>query len=51
MGGEYYNGFWGNRIGECGLISSGFQQGPATGFCEHDNEPSVSIKEGNFFTI
>jgi hypothetical protein len=40
----------GNRVGRCGLDSSGSGQGPFAGFCEHDNEPSSYIKGGNFLT-
>jgi hypothetical protein len=31
-------------VGGCGLDSSGSGWGPVTGTCEHDNEPSGSIK-------
>jgi hypothetical protein len=34
----------GNRVGGCGLDSSG----SVTGSCEHDNEPPGSIKGGEF---
>jgi len=33
----------------CGLDASGSEQGPVAGRCEHDNEPSGSIKGGEFF--
>jgi hypothetical protein len=33
---------------EVGLDSSGSVQGPVAGFCEHDNEPSGSMKGGGF---
>jgi hypothetical protein len=33
---------------ECELDSSGSGQGPMAGSCEHDNEPSGSIKGGEF---
>jgi hypothetical protein len=32
----------------CGLDSYGTEQGPVAGSCEHDNEPSGSIKGGEF---
>jgi hypothetical protein len=34
----------GNRVGGCGLDSSGLGQGPVVGSCEKANEPSGSIK-------
>jgi hypothetical protein len=34
----------GNRVGRCGLDSSGSGYVPVTGCCEHGNEPSGSIK-------
>jgi hypothetical protein len=33
----------------CGLNASGSRQGPVAGPCEHGNEPSGSIKGGEFF--
>jgi hypothetical protein len=33
-------------VGRCGLDSCGSEQRPMAGCCEHDNEPSVSIKGG-----
>jgi hypothetical protein len=36
-------------MGSCILDSSGSGQGPFAGSCEHGNEPSVSIKCGEFF--
>jgi hypothetical protein len=36
-------------VGRCGLDSSGSGQGPVVGSWEHDNEPSGSIKGGEFF--
>jgi hypothetical protein len=36
-------------MGRCGLDSSGSRQGPVAGCCEHGNEPSGSIKGGEFF--
>jgi hypothetical protein len=35
--------FWG-----CELDSSGSGQGPVVGSCEHDSEPSGSVKGGEF---
>jgi hypothetical protein len=36
-------------MGKCELDSSGQGQGPVVvGFCEHRNEPSASIKGGEF---
>jgi hypothetical protein len=35
-------------VGGCGLDASGSGQRPVAGSCEHGNEPSVSIKEGEF---
>jgi hypothetical protein len=32
----------------CGLESHGSGQGPVLGYCEHGNEPSGSIKGGEF---
>jgi hypothetical protein len=32
----------------CELDSYGSGQGPVAGFCEHGNDPSVSIKGGEF---
>jgi len=37
-------------VGICELDSSGSGEGLAAGSCEHDNEPSGSIKVGNFLT-
>jgi hypothetical protein len=34
------------RVGRCGLDSSASGQGSVAGSCEHDNEPSGSIKGG-----
>jgi hypothetical protein len=36
--------------GKRGLDSSGSRQRPVAGPCEHGNEPSGSIKAGNFLT-
>jgi hypothetical protein len=33
-------------VGSCGLDASGVEQGNVAGSCEHDNEPSGSIKGG-----
>jgi hypothetical protein len=35
---------WGNRVGICGLYSSGSGQLPLSGSCEHLNEPSGSVR-------
>jgi hypothetical protein len=35
-------------VGKCGVDSSGTGQGPIAGCCEHGNEPSDSIKGGEF---
>jgi hypothetical protein len=35
-----------NRVGGCGLDSSGSGLEPMVGSCEHENEPSGSIKGG-----
>jgi hypothetical protein len=35
-------------MGMCGLDASGLGQGPVVGSCEQGNEPSGSIKGGNF---
>jgi hypothetical protein len=48
MGGKYLNKSQGNRVESCGLDSSGSGHGPVVGFWEHDNEPSGSIKGGEF---
>jgi hypothetical protein len=37
-------------VARCGLDTSGSRQGPVAGSCEHGNEPSASIKTGNFLT-
>jgi hypothetical protein len=37
-----------NRNWGCGLESPGLRQGRMAGYCEHDNEPSGSIKSGEF---
>jgi hypothetical protein len=34
----------------CGLDSSGSKEKPVMDSCEHDNAPSNSIKNGEFFT-
>jgi hypothetical protein len=33
---------------ECVLDSTGSQQGPAIGSCEHFSEPSGSVKDGQY---
>jgi len=35
-------------LGRCGLDSSGSGYGPVAGSCEHDNQPSGSIKGREF---
>jgi hypothetical protein len=35
-------------MGKCGVDSSGSGWGPVAGSCEHGNEPSGSIKGGEF---
>jgi hypothetical protein len=35
-------------VGRCELDVSGSGQGPVTSYCEHDNEPSGSIKGREF---
>jgi hypothetical protein len=35
-------------MGRCEVEAPGSGQKPVTGFCEHDNEPSDSIKVGEF---
>jgi len=35
---------------DCRLNASGSGHCPVAGSCEHGNEPSESIKAGNFFT-
>jgi hypothetical protein len=35
-------------VGKCGLDSSESEQGPVAGCCEHGNEPSSSVKGGEF---
>jgi hypothetical protein len=42
------DGYLENRVGGCGLDSSGSGYGPVAGCCEHGNEPSGSIKVGAF---
>jgi hypothetical protein len=37
-------------VEECGLDSSGSEEGPVAVSCEHGNEPSSSIKAGNLLT-
>jgi hypothetical protein len=33
-------------VGRCGLDASASECGPMVGSCEHDNEPSGSVKGG-----
>jgi hypothetical protein len=50
-GGDYlaYLGIDGRIwVGMCGLDASDSGKGPVTGHCEHGNEPSGSIKVGEF---
>jgi hypothetical protein len=35
-------------VGVCGLHSSGSEEGPVAGSCEHGNETSGSINGGEF---
>jgi hypothetical protein len=35
-------------VGRCGLDASGSGYGPVAGSCKHGNEPSGSIKGGEF---
>jgi hypothetical protein len=35
-------------VGRCELNVSGLRLGPVVGSCEHSNEPSGSIKGGEF---
>jgi hypothetical protein len=39
----------GNRVGGCGLNSSGPEQGPLAGCCEHGNEPFKFHKKRGIF--
>jgi len=50
MGRQYQNGSYGKVVGSCGPDARGSGQGPVTGYCEHDNEPSGSIKGGELLT-
>jgi hypothetical protein len=43
MEGQYKHGCEDNNVEVCGLSSSGSQHGPAACFCEHGNEPSISM--------
>jgi len=38
----------GKWVGKCGLDSSGLGQGTVAGSCEHDYEPSGSVKGQEF---
>jgi hypothetical protein len=42
------NGSYGNSLEGCGLNSFGLGYGPMAGSCIHGNEPSDSIKAGDF---
>jgi hypothetical protein len=42
MGGIDQNGYYGNRLGMCGVDSVGSGYEPVSGSCEHGNEPSGS---------
>jgi hypothetical protein len=35
-------------VGRCELDASGSEYGPVAGSCEHGNEPSSSLKGGEF---
>jgi hypothetical protein len=37
-----------NKVGSCGLDTSGSEQGPVMGSCEQANKPSGSIKDMEF---
>jgi hypothetical protein len=37
-----------NKVGGCGLDSSGLGYGPVVGSCEYGTKPSGSIKGGKF---
>jgi hypothetical protein len=38
-------------VGGCGLDTSGSGWGPVVGSCEHGNEPSGSVKCGEFLEL
>jgi hypothetical protein len=38
-------------VGRCGLDACGLGQGPVAGSSERDNEPSGSIKGGEFLDL
>jgi hypothetical protein len=38
-------------MGRCGLVARGSGQGSVAGSCEHGNEPSGSIKCGEFLEL
>jgi hypothetical protein len=44
-----FTGLQGDRDRWGGTDSTGSGQGPVAGFCEHDNEPSGSIKKAGYF--
>jgi hypothetical protein len=35
-------------VDRCGLDASELEQGPVAGYCDHGNEPSGSMKGGEF---
>jgi hypothetical protein len=45
---EFYSGSYGNKVGKCGVDSSGSGYGPLAGCCEYRNEPLDSIKGSEF---
>jgi hypothetical protein len=44
-GEQYYNGFWRDRMGWCGLDRCGSGWGPVVVSCEHGNELSGSLND------
>jgi hypothetical protein len=47
-GGIYSNESYGNRVGTCGLDTSGSGHGLVAGSCEHGNEPSGPVQSWEF---
>jgi hypothetical protein len=45
---RWEDGSWGNRVWRCGLDSFGSVLGQVVSSCEHGDEPSGSIKCGEF---
>jgi hypothetical protein len=45
---EYYSGSERNRMERCGFYSSSYGWEPVASCCEHGNEPSGSMKGGEF---